>query len=95
MALARAIVRRSKLSILDEGDSLDRTISLVRVSCSRNLPIATSAIGYETDAVTQNSLRTNLGSDVTLFMIAHRLQIIMDEDKIVGDTYIVISLASR
>jgi len=61
LALARAIVRRSKLLILDE---------------------ATSAIDYETDTAIQNSLRTNLGSDVTLFTIAHRLQTIMDADKI-------------
>ncbi|KAF9644546.1 hypothetical protein BDM02DRAFT_935153 [Thelephora ganbajun] len=47
-----------------------------------NLFSATSAIDYETDAVIQNSLRTNLGSDVTLFTIAHRLQTIMDADKI-------------
>ena len=43
--------------------------------------IATSAIDYETDVVIQNSLRTNLGSDVTLFTIAHRLQTIMDPIK--------------
>ena len=36
------------------------------------------------DAVIQSSLRTNLGSDVTLFTIAHRLQTIMDADGIVG-----------
>jgi ABC-type transport system involved in Fe-S cluster assembly fused permease/ATPase subunit len=49
-----------------------------------NVITATSAIDYETDAVIQNSLRTNLGSDVTLFTIAHRLQTIMDADKIVS-----------
>lgn len=49
-----------------------------------NLITATSAIDYETDGVIQNSLRTNLGSDVTLFTIAHRLQTIMDADKIVS-----------
>lgn len=57
--------------------------------------IATSAIDYETDAVIQNSLRTNLGSDVTLFTIAHRLQTIMDADKIVSNTNVVLSPASR
>ncbi|KAL1939032.1 hypothetical protein VTO73DRAFT_10292 [Trametes versicolor] len=62
LALARAIVRRSKLLILDE---------------------ATSAIDYETDAIIQASLRTELGKDVTLLTVAHRLQTIMDTDKIV------------
>ncbi|KAI9061281.1 P-loop containing nucleoside triphosphate hydrolase protein [Trametes sanguinea] len=61
LALARAIVRRSKLLILDE---------------------ATSAIDYETDTIIQNSLRTELGKDVTLLTVAHRLQTIMDADKI-------------
>lgn len=45
IALARALVRQSKLLILDE---------------------ATSAIDYDTDAIIQNSLRTELGKDVTL-----------------------------
>ncbi|KAI0741256.1 P-loop containing nucleoside triphosphate hydrolase protein [Daedaleopsis nitida] len=61
LALARAIVRQSKLLILDE---------------------ATSAIDYETDNVIQNSLRTELGKDVTLLTVAHRLQTIMDADKV-------------
>ncbi|GJE99674.1 multidrug resistance-associated ABC transporter [Phanerochaete sordida] len=61
IALARAIVRQSKLLILDE---------------------ATSAIDYETDAVIQQSLRKELRSDVTVITVAHRLQTIMDYDKI-------------
>ena len=59
---------------------------------SRNSFIATSAIDYQTDKVIQNSLRTNLGSDVTLFTVAHRLQTIMDADKIVSDPDVVLSL---
>ncbi|KAJ7578700.1 P-loop containing nucleoside triphosphate hydrolase protein [Mycena floridula] len=61
LALARAIVRNSKLLILDE---------------------ATSAIDYKTDAVIQQTLRTELKNDVTVITIAHRLQTIMDADKI-------------
>ncbi|KAG6908669.1 hypothetical protein DXG01_003683 [Tephrocybe rancida] len=38
---------------------------------------------YETDAVIQGSLRRELGKDVTLIVVAHRLQTIMDADKIV------------
>ncbi|KDQ30408.1 hypothetical protein PLEOSDRAFT_1053612 [Pleurotus ostreatus PC15] len=60
LALARAIVRGSKLLILDE---------------------ATSAIDYKTDSVIQSSLRHELGN-ITLITIAHRLQTIMDADKI-------------
>ncbi|KAH9836198.1 uncharacterized protein C8Q71DRAFT_761194 [Rhodofomes roseus] len=56
LALARAIVRQSKLLILDED--------------------------YETDTVIQASLRGELRKDITLLTIAHRLQTIMDSDKI-------------
>nr|GAT52228.1 ATP-binding cassette transporter [Mycena chlorophos] len=60
-ALARAIVRKSKILILDE---------------------ATSAIDYKTDSIIQTSLREELGKDVSLLTVAHRLQTIMDSDKI-------------
>ncbi|KAI0260093.1 hypothetical protein BC834DRAFT_1028685 [Gloeopeniophorella convolvens] len=56
LALARAIVRGSKLLILDED--------------------------YKTDTIIQTSLRNELKGDVTLITVAHRLQTIMDADKI-------------
>ncbi|KAF9013113.1 multidrug resistance-associated ABC transporter [Cyathus striatus] len=61
IALARAMVRKSKLLILDE---------------------ATSAIDYRTDVLIQDALRSKLSSDVTVIIVAHRLQTIMDADKI-------------
>lgn len=61
IALARAVVRESRLLILDE---------------------ATSAIDYKTDAIIQESLRHELNKDVTVLTVAHRLQTIMDADKI-------------
>ncbi|OCH90238.1 hypothetical protein OBBRIDRAFT_812797 [Obba rivulosa] len=57
IALARAIVRQSRLLILDED--------------------------FTTDADIQRSLRDGLGKDVTLLIVAHRLQTIADTDKIV------------
>ena len=93
LALARAIVRRSKLLILDEGEPPTFNWS-VSVFFAHNFFIATSAIDYETDTVIQNSLRTNLGSDVTLFTIAHRLQTIMDADKIVSGINDILSPVS-
>ena len=41
-------------------------------------------LDYETDTIIQKSLRTELGKDVTLLTVAHRLQTIMDSDKIVS-----------
>ncbi|KDR83062.1 hypothetical protein GALMADRAFT_57261 [Galerina marginata CBS 339.88] len=61
IALARAIVRNSKLLILDEG---------------------VFTYNHQTDSVIQSSLRKELGSDVTVLTVAHRLQTVMDADKI-------------
>ena len=38
---------------------------------------------YDTDAIIQASLRSEVAKDVTLLTVAHRLQTIMDYDKIV------------
>ncbi|CAK5274929.1 unnamed protein product [Mycena citricolor] len=61
LALARAMLRDSKLLILDE---------------------ATSSIDYKTDAIIQHTLREELSADVSLLVVAHRLQTVMDYDKI-------------
>ena len=82
IALARAIIRSSKLLILDEGGGLLRITSL-NLASSNTPTLATSAIDHETDTIIQNTLRKELGSDVTVLTIAHRLQTIIDADKIV------------
>ena len=41
-------------------------------------------VDYETDAVIQRSLREAVSKDTTVLTIAHRLQTIMDADKIVS-----------
>jgi len=43
----------------------------------------TDFVDYQTDSVIQTSLRKELPMDVTVITIAHRLQTIMDADKIV------------
>jgi ABC-type multidrug transport system fused ATPase/permease subunit len=58
----------------------------VRQSKLLVLDEATSAIDYETDAVIQASLRTELKRDVTVITVAHRLQTVMDSDKIVSES---------
>ena len=83
LALARAIVRGSKLLILDEGESFS-AIDVFNVLTLIDAFEATSAIDYNTDSVIQQSLRNELGGDVTLITVAHRLQTIMDYTKIVS-----------
>ena len=41
-------------------------------------------LDYKTDSIIQTTLRHQMGSDVTIITVAHRLQTIMDADKIVG-----------
>ncbi|KAJ7069872.1 P-loop containing nucleoside triphosphate hydrolase protein, partial [Mycena amicta] len=60
VAMARAIVRRSPLVVLDE---------------------ATSAIDFETDALIQTTLRNEFRG-TTVISVAHRLQTVMDYDRI-------------
>ena len=40
-------------------------------------------LDYKTDSIIQSTLRHQMGSDVTVITVAHRLQTIMDADKIV------------
>ena len=110
LALARAIVRGSKLLILDEGAAL---LSFFRIWLILFffVIVATSAIGndfrvcrfffeamlmsllvahadYKTDTIIQTSLRNELRGDVTLITVAHRLQTIIDADKVVRGPFL-------
>lgn len=56
--------------------------------CPLRQTLTPSLADYETDSIIQTSLRTELGKDVTLLTVAHRLQTIMDADKIVRQTFL-------
>lgn len=45
--------------------------------------MGTFGADYKTDGIIQSSLRTQLAKDVTVITVAHRLQTIMDADRIV------------
>ena len=40
-------------------------------------------VDYKTDSIIQATLRRQMSSDITIIAVAHRLQTIMDADKIV------------
>lgn len=96
VALARALVRRSKVVILDEGDvgsaratrNVDFYRQLRRPSvCPRSCRTpgmwrGSQCVDHDTDAAIQAALRTEL-SGTTLLTVAHRLKSVMDYDKVV------------
>ncbi|KAJ7435253.1 multidrug resistance-associated ABC transporter [Mycena latifolia] len=77
LALARAILRKSKLLILDEATS-----AIGKAVAPSVLEMFIQPLDCKTDSIIQDSLRQELPDDVSLIIVAHRLQTIMDADKI-------------
>lgn len=90
IALARAFVRKTKLLIMDEA-----TAAIGKSTTSTPTPqLLTACLDYETDHLIQEFIRSEF-KDVTIITIAHRLQTIMDADKIVsGESYTSISVTN-
>ena len=87
ICLARALLRKSKILILDEGKHLICKIIFVVLKFKINFwhfwYIATASCDLETDELIQETIRKEF-DDTTIVTIAHRLNTIMDYDKILG-----------
>jgi len=97
LALARAMIRESKILILDEGTHwpyncqnskvLTLTFSYLchwyDIAGPLVYDINSVSLDYKTDAIIQSTLRSQFDKNVSVITIAHRLQTIMDADKIV------------
>lgn len=71
MCLARALLTPSRILVLDEGNA-SQFIPLM---------IATASVDVETDKLLQETIRTEF-ADRTILTIAHRINTIMDSDRI-------------
>ena len=73
---------------IDTATSLQLLPPLVRFACRfSSYGLADVLPDHETDAVIQNALRKEVGPDVTVLTIAHRLQTIADADRIVSPSF--------
>lgn len=86
VSLARALLTPSNILVLDEATvSFTRWISIVNLSTTANACVSSSqaAVDVETDAMLQTTLRSNMFKDRTIITIAHRINTILDSDRIV------------
>ncbi|KAG8864753.1 hypothetical protein FRB96_003338, partial [Tulasnella sp. 330] len=77
IALARAMVRRSKVYILGDKNRADHQSNY----CLSSKDEATASVDYKTDTAIQEAIAKEF-NDTTLIIIAHRLQTIMTADKV-------------
>jgi ATP-binding cassette subfamily C (CFTR/MRP) protein 1 len=79
VSLARALLRPTNILVLDEA-----TVSLYHISeISVAYIHAQAAVDVETDAMLQTTLRSNMFKDRTIITIAHRINTILDSDRII------------
>lgn len=75
LCIARAILRRPKILILDEATSLRKYISVISISDD-------VTVDAETDAYIQQMLKREL-SDSTIITVSHKVQSLLESDKII------------
>ena len=80
VSLARALLTPSNILVLDEATV---SMSLIPGFLSRALTFMQAAVDVETDAMLQTTLRSNMFKDRTIITIAHRINTILDSDRIV------------
>jgi ATP-binding cassette, subfamily C (CFTR/MRP), member 1 len=79
VSLARALLTPSNILVLDEA-----TVSRAeRAENSAVLMTGQAAVDVETDSLLQTTLRSSIFQDRTIITIAHRINTILDSDKIV------------
>ena len=79
VSLARALLRPTNILVLDEA-----TVSLY-LDCEKPAADirAQAAVDVETDAMLQTTLRSSMFKDRTIITIAHRINTILDSDRII------------
>lgn len=70
------------INLFMHSDVRDWYVALKRVNTLYTF-LMSHFLDHKTDSIIQSSLRNELSSDVTVLTVAHRLQTIMDADKIV------------
>jgi ABC-type multidrug transport system fused ATPase/permease subunit len=85
VSLARALVKNSKIIVLDEATACQLVLFITAFAPELILIVALIlAVDFETDAKIQETIRKEFG-DKTLLCIAHRLRTVINYDKIVSD----------
>jgi len=80
VSLARALLTPSNILVLDEA-----TVRNARSGMGSDIDSRApqAAVDVETDAMLQTTLRSNMFKDRTIITIAHRINTILDSDRIV------------
>ena len=80
VSLARALLTPTNILVLDEATVWTRVPTFLELA---NRSVSQAAVDIETDASLQATLRSNMFKDRTIITIAHRINTILDSDRIV------------